>query len=871
MFGDLTTEASLTRIEEEVQRFWQRQGVPEATGAFRRDSLSRYQAYQQPLTVTGQPLIDQVRLLATADLFARYHTMKGDATHCHTGWACHGLQVEVAVEQRLGNSLSAHDLAQFNAACRDAALKGLEEGELLRERLAVWRAPSRAYVTMTPQSISAVWGALRRLWDGGRLRHEQRVVPVCPRCATPLSSTEATRHKVEVETRAVWLHLPWDGEPGAYFLVWTPAPWTLLGMVALAAHPDADYVLVESVAQADGSPIRLLVAESALEQVPIGARKLIRSIRGKSLRAARYGPPFTFLPAGQEMHRVVLSKDAPLDQGSGLQPVTPGFDALSLGLAQVHELPTPRILDDSGHLDDSVTLWRGLSPLQAEPLVLEALQSRGLLFREEPAAGLRAQCPYCDTALLSLSRPVWLVETGSGDWVVGRERAWGAPLPVWSCDRCGGELCLAGLDDLAHRTGLVVDQIEPHRPAVDRLTFPCDECSGTMQRTGAVVDAGFEAAILTLSTAPGPGPADLAIGLGEKQAGWLADLGELSALLWGSPAWNQAVALSMTRPEEAWDPDRLPPASALRWAVYTKMTPDKAERDFLRSLRQLVANLTGSEALSIPPRRQPVQELLNRWLEAHVQQVIAVVTEALDARQTQRAAQELAAFVSDLAGWYVPLRGGGGGKVLKTLSQLLAPFIPHLAEAIHRHTSGWAADSIHLSTWPLPDPARTDPALLAEVAQLRRLAVMGQVARNRAQIAQERMLPLALVHSLKQDPTDVVRLSPLQDLMAEVLKVAQVRLTPEAGGHVTWRLTLTPGLASKHDASPADIEATFAALEPHLAAELVSQLWDGLSVSLEVAGQATTLLPDEVSISAQAQPGWAAAADAEFLVVLDVG
>jgi isoleucyl-tRNA synthetase len=871
MFRDLTTEASLTRIEEEVPRFWQRQGVPEATGAARRDSLSGYQVYQQPLAVTGQPRVDQVRLLATADLFARYHTMKGGAAYCHTGWACHGLQVEVAVEQLLGDSPTTHDLAQFNAVCRDAALRGLEEGEWLHERLAVWRAPSKAYVTMTPQSISAVWGALRRLWDAGRLRHEHRIVSLCPRCATPLSSTEATHHTVEVETRAVWVHLPWDGEPGAYFLVWTPAPWTLLGMVALAAHPDADYVLIESAGRADCSPIRLLAAESALEQVPIGALKRIRSIKGKSLRAARYGPPFTFLPAGQQMHRVVLSKDVPLGQGSGLLPVTPGFDALSLELAQVHELPAPRILDDSGHLDDSVTLWRGLSPLQAEPLVLETLQSRGLLFREEPATGLRARCPYCGTALLSLSRPVWLVETGSGDWVVGRERAWGTPLPVWLCERCGDELCLAGLDDLAHRTGLVVDQIEPHRPAVDRLTFPCDKCSGTMQRIAAVVDAGFEAAILPLSTAPGPGPADLAVGLGEKQVGWLADLGELSALLWGSPAWNQAVALSMTRPEKAWDQDHLPPASALRWAVYAGMTPDQAERGFLRSLRQLVAALTGPEALSVPSQRPPVQELLDRWLEARAQQVIAVVTEALDACQPQRAAKELADFVSDLAGWYVPLRSGGGGKVLETLSQLLAPFTPHLAEAIHRHISGWTADSIHATAWPVPDPARIDLALLAEMAQVRRLAALGQVARDQAQVAPERMLPLALVHSLKQDLKEVEKLSPLQDLMAEVLKVAQVRLTPEAGGHVTWHLSLTPGLAAKRDASPAEIEATFAALEPHLAAELVSQLWDGLSVSLEVAGQATTLLPDEVSISAQAQPGWAAAADAELLVVLDVG
>jgi hypothetical protein len=109
------------------------------------------------------------------------------------------------------------------------------------------------------------------------------------------------------------------------------------------------------------------------------------------------------------------------------------------------------------------------------------------------------------------------------------------------------------------------------------------------------------------------------------------------------------------------------------------------------------------------------------------------------------------------------------------------------------------------------------------------------------------------------------------ELAAAVLRVGQVRFTPQAAAHVTWQLTLSPERSAKPEALTAQIEAAFASLDPELATGLVSQLWDGLSVSLEVAGRAVTLLPDEATISAEAQPGWTAVADAKFLLVLDVG
>ncbi len=883
MIGQLIPEASFTRIEEDVRRFWRRHNVPATFHACRQDG-SPYVLLQQPLVAAGASSADQVRLLAAVDSLGRYHAMQGQAVEQRAGWVCHGLPVEVAVERSLGPDVTTYDLAGFNAACHQAALEGVQQGEALAERMAVWPGPGSTFLSLEPHAVGLVWRALRRLWEGGRLKNERRIARVCPRCATPLSSAEASRRTTEVEVRSVWLRLPWDGEPGAYLLAWTPLPWTLVGMVGLAAHPEAVYALVELPADghATAQPSRLLLAESALHRLRMADRPIVRRLSGRSLRGSRYHPPFTFLPAGARSGYVLVSERVPLDQGTGLWPVTPAFDPLSLTLAQSHDLPVPELLDDWGGLGDDVMPWRGLSPLDAEPLLVEDLQARGLLWEAQVQRAPRALCPYCETPLLPQARFVWLVETGSGPWIVSRDRAWGVPLPLWVCEGCAEKLCLAGLDDLAHRTGLPTSQIDPHRPAVDRLTFPCQRCGGTMRRVTDVVDAAFEAAVLSW---PGPsqsGPANLAVGLRDRHLGWSGDLAEIAALLWGALAWEQVAVLPEAESEPAFDLERDFPADALRWAAYTGMTPAQAEREFLRPLRRLAMSLLGlheqaTEEPTSPDRLweglegSEAGDLLDRWSLARTHQAVGAVAQALEAGEPHRAAQELGALVAGLADWYAPRRAGAGRRVLELLSRVLAPFIPHLAEAIHRQCIGPAASSVHLAPWPSLHLSADDSALLVEMARVQRLTALGQDARAQGGVDPDRWLRQAIVSLLPGNSEQLAELDPFAELLAEVLGVSRVQFSPGVAGQIEWRLTLEPARHVERKPAPAEIEAALADLDAEESAHLAAQLWNGLSVGLSVGERAVTLLPDEVRIVARPQPGWAAAADAAYLILLDVG
>jgi isoleucyl-tRNA synthetase len=871
MFGVATADASFTRIEEEVRRYWRRHGIPEAARAASGRTGQPFLVYQQPLKVAGQDQSDRIRLLAITDLLVRYRTMRGAAVSWQAGWDCHGLAVEVEVERALGTDGAGYDLAQFSEACRRLALEGIEQGEALAERLGAWLGPDNVFVTLTPQAVSAVWGVLKRLWEAGLLSRERRVVPVCPRCATPLSTQESVRRTVEAETHSVWVRLPWQGEPNTYFLFWTPVPWTLVGMVALAAHPDASYVLVEPVEREEQSPGRLLLAEDVLNRSWQGRFRILRKLDGRALKGARYHPPFTFQPTGGGGDRVVLSTDTPVDRGSGLFPVTPAFDGPSLALARRHDLPEPQLLDRWGSLDASVTPWRGLSPLDAEPYVVEDLKARGLVVEKLTTTASRALCPYCETPLLPLARTVWLLATGSGPWLLSRDRVWGTTLPVWACGGCGEELFVAGVDDLGHRAGRDANQIDPHRPAVDQITLPCASCGGVMQRVPDVVDPGFEISVLPWATSSRPGPADLAIGLGDRDTGWLGDLNEIVALLRQTLAWEQAANLADG------GRDALPldiegsPAEPLRWAAYTGSTPEEAEEEFLRPLWNLVLSLRGGHH-SAPSQGMQVgthNQLMERWLRARLCQAIEGVTEALEAPDPRRAAQELAALVLEIGNCYVPFGPGAQPEIVETLARLLAPFVPHLAEAAYRLTSGRMGQSVHLIGWPDPEPLWEDKLLLARMAQVQRLAALGKVARAGVNVAAGQELHQAII-SMSEELA-VEPLVSFQMLLAHVLHVAKVRFASDITEWVVWRLTLERQQSVERDIAQEEIETALAGLVPTQAAPLASQLRAGLSVGLEVAGQAITLLPDEVRVSAHPRSGWTVAFDAEQVVVLKVG
>src|SRR3712207_5771121 len=248
-------DQSFPALEEEVLRRWRERDVFHES-LRRREGGEPWVFYEGPPTANGRPGSHHVLSRVFKDIFPRFQTMRGRYVERKGGWDCHGLPVEIAVEQKLGftskDDIERYGIAEFNAKCRESVFEYLEDWDRLTERIGFWVDIEHPYRTLEPDYIESVWWALKTMWERDLLYEGYKVVPYCARCGTALSSHEVSEGYKDVEDPSVYVTFPvLDGagalKPGDKILAWTTTPWTLLSNAALAVSPELAYVRTEDV------------------------------------------------------------------------------------------------------------------------------------------------------------------------------------------------------------------------------------------------------------------------------------------------------------------------------------------------------------------------------------------------------------------------------------------------------------------------------------------------------------------------------------------------------------------------------------------------------------------------------------------------
>src|SRR6476646_10622834 len=236
---------SFVALEERVLERWRERDVFHES-LRRRADAEPWVFYEGPPTANGRPGAHHVLARVFKDIYPRYRTMRGYLVERKGGWDCHGLPVEIAVEQKLGlkskADIEAYGIERFNAECRESVFEYLEDWQALTERIGFWVDMDDAFRTLDASYVESVWWALRQIWDKNLLYEGHKVVPYCPRCGTALSSHEVAQGYQDVVDPSVFVRFPVVGEEGVSLLGWTTTPWTLLSNAALAVHPDVAYV-----------------------------------------------------------------------------------------------------------------------------------------------------------------------------------------------------------------------------------------------------------------------------------------------------------------------------------------------------------------------------------------------------------------------------------------------------------------------------------------------------------------------------------------------------------------------------------------------------------------------------------------------------
>jgi isoleucyl-tRNA synthetase len=547
-FGIIPPEQPANELELALLERWRAEDLFAQTLAARAGA-EQFVFYEGPPTANGKPGIHHVFARTIKDLFTRHRSMKGYRVDRKAGWDTHGLPVEIEVEKRLGLSgkqdIERLGVAEFNRLCRESVFTYRADWERLSERIAFWLDYAHPYVTYEPDYIESVWWALATLFQRGLLYRGHKILPYCSRCETALSSHEVAQGYEDVEDPSVYIALDLGSVGGAVvedaadmpgrtarrILVWTTTPWTLVSNAALAVNPELAYVELRKTGSADTRTIIMVEsrARAVLGEDYATRWTQVAVLSGADLVGARYRRPLDWLPYPEGTnHEIIVGETfVSADDGSGVVHMAPAFGADDYAAGRRHNLPFLQPVNARGQFPADLPLVGGRFVKDADPVLIEELKRRGVLWKAGTQTHSYPHCWRCGTPLLYYARNSWFVRTssykddmlarnakvnwnppevGAGrfgewlenniDWAVSRDRYWGTPLPVWVCDRDGAHLDVVGsFADLATRSGLPLpSDFDPHKPQVDQYEWACSVpgCGGTMHRTPEVVDAWFD-------------------------------------------------------------------------------------------------------------------------------------------------------------------------------------------------------------------------------------------------------------------------------------------------------------------------------------------------------------------------------------------
>ena len=427
------------------------------------------------------------------------------------------------------------------------------------------------------------------------------------------------------------------------------------------------------------------------------------------------------------------------------------------------------------------------------------------------------------------------------DWNLSRSRYWGTPLPIWVCEECGEQRCVGSANEL----GLTTDD-DLHKPHIDEVTLPCEKCgNGVMRRVPDVIDCWYDSGAMPFAQWHYPfenkewfeqrHPADFICEAIDQTRGWFFSLLAESTLLFDEPAYRNVICLghvvdrdgkkmsksrgNIIEPSTVFDQFGADP---VRWYFFTSVTAGSEYRvstDVIQEVvRRFLLTLWNTYSFFVTYASiddwdpyapvPPVDErpALDRWCLARLEQTVDEVCAALDSYDATDACRQVEALVEDVSKWYVrrsrrrfwkgddPAAAGVGDfdkrcayatlhTVLHTISRLVAPFMPFVAERMYRNLSGFEGDSpprdgvpdsVHLTDYPTSNDEMRDPELVLQMARLRRLVETGLAAREQAIIPVRQPLREATVRGARFD-------AELEAIFADELNVKSVTYAEKEG------------------------------------------------------------------------------------------
>jgi len=507
------------------------------------------------------------------------------------------------------------------------------------------------------------------------------------------------------------------------------------------------------------------------------------------------------------------------------------------------------------------------------------------------------------------------------DWALSRNRYWGTPLPIWRCEGCGAERCVGSMAELREGDG-VPDPLDLHRPHVDQVTFRCAKCGGTQRRVPEVIDVWFDSGAMPFAQWHYPFehaddfdrryPADFISEGMDQTRGWFYTLMAIGVFAMGESSYKHVLSnelildkdgkkMSKSRGNVV-DPDEIlnrRGADALRFYLLhtsppwtaTKFDPEgvtEVTKKLLGTLKNtaqffaLYANIDGYEPAA---RERAEPTLLDRWIRSRLHTLARVCVESFDGYDFTRAARAIQDFVvEELSNWYVRRSrrrfwksGDRADKraaydtlfeCLATVSRLLAPLTPFVAEELHqslvRPAHPESPRSVHWCDYPEPAEDATDEELERSMSLALKVVNLGRAARSASALRVRQ--PLRRLAVSGPGERDRARIESLSDLIRDELNVKEVVFVSDRGQLLASTVKPNyPVLGKKAGAAMKELASKIQSESPEaVRAALTAGGWE-----VEAAGQRFTLTAEDVSVQESSRAPWVSQGDAAMAVAVD--
>ncbi len=957
MYKKVELKDGFVGMEHKVAENWKEKDIIKKN--FDMNEGKRYFTfYDGPPTANGKPHVGHIETRVMKDIIPRYKVMKGYKVIRKAGWDTHGLPVELEIEKSLGISgkeqIEEYGVEKFVKKCKESVFTYVHMWEEMTNKVGYWVDMENPYVTYHNNYIESVWWALKQMWEKGLLYEGHKVMPYCPRCGTALSSHEVAQGYKDVKDLTCIAKFKVVGKENTYILAWTTTPWTLPSNLALCVNKSYEYAEIKANIGTDDEPkyenyiLAKDLIETVLKETPY---EIIKTFKGEELLGTKYEQLMPFAKVEGKAFEVIHGDYVTLTDGTGIVHIAPAYGEDDSLVAKKNGIAFVNLVDKSGNFVKEVEPWAGRFVRDCNEDICKWLANENKLFSKEKHVHSYPHCWRCDTPLLYYPKESWFVamsklrdelvannstvnwypetiKTGRFgkflenviDWGISRDRYWGTPLPVWTCEdeNCGHQECIGSIEELKEKALECPEDIELHKPYIDNVYLKCPKCGGKMKRAKEVIDCWFDSGSMPFAQWHYPFenedmfknnfPAGFISEAVDQTRGWFYTLMAIGTALFNKSPFENCIVLGHVLDEHGQkmskskkngvDPMVLLDsvgADATRWHFYTCSSPwlptrlgiknvQETQRGFLSTLWNVYSfYVLYAEIDQFNPLEYvnfKTENIMDKWIISKLNTLIKEVDDKLAHYDITSAAIQIEGFTDELSNWYVRrnrerfwsenLTDDKIGayvtlyKVLTTLIKVAAPFVPFMTDEIYQNLvvglDKNAPESVHLCLWPEVDENAINKELEKEMDLAYKIVKLGRSARNSANIKNRQPLSEMLI-SIDNLPKYY------EDIVKEELNVKKVELGAEMSKYVDFEIKPNlPVLGKEYGKLIPQIRAKLAEMNQM---DLATKVKNGKSEYIEIGDTQIELTADNLLVTMQGKEGFAFSGEGEIGVILE--